>query len=356
MQKINLDLGENSYNIFIGKNYFNKIAGMIVDEFKYQKIVIVTDDNVEKLYLSDLLQGFNNLNISTFSYTVEAGEKSKSIRVLENLYQYFTECHLTRKDLIIALGGGVIGDLAGFAAATFLRGVDFIQIPTSLLSQVDSSVGGKVAVNLPQGKNLVGNFYQPKAVYIDVHVLSTLDRREFISGMAEVVKYAFIEDKTLFDDLMTYDLTSIEDHIIPIIRRCVEIKAQVVERDEKESGERMLLNFGHTIGHAIEKLTSYSKFNHGEAVGMGMVYFFRAMRARGMMTQETYDLSMALLEKYELDTYESYDIDELVEASKLDKKSDKDKLNIILLESIGKAYIKSVDFDWFREFILEGTC
>jgi len=356
MQKVKLDLNKNSYNIFIGKDYLKNISNMINDEFNYHKVIIITDSNVSELYLDILINGFDELNVINASYVVEPGEKSKSITTLDKLYQFFIENHLTRSDLVIALGGGVIGDLVGFAAATFLRGIDFIQVPTTLLSQVDSSVGGKVAVNLPQGKNLVGNFYQPKAVYIDVDVLSTLNRREFISGMAEVIKYGFIEDKELFDKLMLYNVDSIDETLVSIIRRCVEIKAQVVERDEKESNERMLLNFGHTIGHAIEKITNYSELNHGEAVGMGMVYILKAMLSTNMLTASEYELSMRLLSKYELDHFVFYDIDQIMEAVKLDKKSDRDRLNIILLEEIGVAVIKSVDFDWFKNFILEGLC
>jgi len=356
MQKIKLDLNRNSYNIFIGKEYLKNVPSMINEEFNYHKVVLVTDSNVSELYLDVLINGFNELKVVNASYIVEPGEKSKSISTLEMLYQFFIENHLTRSDLVIALGGGVIGDLVGFAAATFLRGIDFIQIPTTLLSQVDSSVGGKVAVNLPQGKNLVGNFYQPKAVYIDVDVLSTLNRREFISGMAEVIKYAFIEDRKLFDELMLYDVDSIKEMLVSIIKRCVEIKAKVVERDEKESHERMLLNFGHTIGHAIEKITNYSELNHGEAVGMGMVYILKAMISSNMLTAIEYELSMRLLSKYELDHFVLYDIEQIMEAVKLDKKSDKDSLNIIILEEIGEAVIKSVDFDWFKKFILEGLC
>lgn len=356
MQKIKLDLKENSYDVFIDSGYFNDIPTMINDSFSYHKVTIITDDHVSELYLEQIKKEFSKLNVICSEYIIPHGETSKSIEMLTNIYSHLIEHNMTRTDAIIALGGGVVGDLAGFAAATYLRGIDFIQIPTTLLSQVDSSVGGKVAVNLPQGKNLVGNFYHPSAVYIDTEVLNTLEKREFISGMAEVIKYASIKDKSLFDILISHDLDSIYSVIEEIIVKCVQTKADIVMKDEKESYERMLLNYGHTVGHAIEKYYDYQKYNHGEAVGQGMLYMLKASLKAALIDKHTYDSLVELLGVYGLLFEETYPLDILMTYIKNDKKSVKDKINIVLIKTIGESYIEKVTYDYLEKFLMEGLC
>jgi len=351
-----LDLNENSYDIFIDSGYFDNIPSMINDSFSYHKVTIITDDHVSELYLERIKKEFLKLNVICSDYIIPHGETSKSIEMLTNIYGHLIEHKMTRTDAIIALGGGVVGDLAGFAAATYLRGIDFIQIPTTLLSQVDSSVGGKVAVNLPQGKNLVGNFYHPNAVYIDTDVLNTLDRREFISGMAEVIKYASIKDKSLFDILISHNLDDVSSVIEEIIVKCVQTKADIVMKDEKESYERMLLNYGHTVGHAIEKYYDYQKYNHGEAVGQGMIYMLNASLKADLIDKSSYDSLVELLDVYGLLFKETYPIDTLMTYMKNDKKGVEDKINIVLLKTIGESYIEKVTYDYLERFLMEGLC
>jgi 3-dehydroquinate synthase len=274
MQKITVDLAERSYPIYIGTGILRDIARHVPEEKFTEEIFIITDDHVRALYGEDILRAFACLSRTPSVISVPPGEQSKSIDVLNDIYTTLIRSGATRKAAVVAFGGGVVGDLAGFAAATFIRGVPFVQIPTTVLAQVDSSVGGKVGINHRLGKNLIGAFYQPLLVYIDLSVLKTLPRRELFAGFAEVVKYGLIRDARFFDFVSRHfdaainlqDLTALEK----IIKRCCEIKADVVSRDEKESGLRAVLNFGHTVGHALEACTDYGYFLHGEAIVHGM--------------------------------------------------------------------------------------
>ena len=266
-----VDLKENSYNILIEKGLLNKLGEELKNIYFGEKIFIITDENVDKYYGSKVKDELDKIGYKTRKMVLAPGEKTKSFSTLPSIYNELLDFKLTRKELIITLGGGVIGDLGGFVASTFLRGVSFIQIPTSLLAQVDSSVGGKVAVDLEKGKNLVGSFYQPKAVFIDPDVLNTLPEKFYKDGMAEVIKYGCIKDRDFF--YMLKSLKSREEvmnNIEDILYKCCYIKKSVVERDEKDLGERMLLNFGHTLGHAIEKYYNFTGYSHGEAVAIGM--------------------------------------------------------------------------------------
>lgn len=239
-----------------------------------ERVIIITDTNVKQLYASHVHSGLTHYGFRPDSITIPAGEESKTLEIVRDVYDQLHELRCGRDIAIIALGGGVVGDLAGFVAATYYRGVPFVQIPTTLLAQVDSAVGGKVGVNVPYGKNLIGAFYQPRFVFIDTHTLTTLPERELRSGMAEVIKYGAILDEDLFDTI-TFNIDSLlqpDVTIFPvIIERCCALKASVVEQDERESGYREILNFGHTIGHALEALTGYSVFTHGEAITYGMM-------------------------------------------------------------------------------------
>jgi len=271
-KKVHVDLGERAYDILIGCDVK---PGVSLSGEKNIKALIVSDSNVDKLYGDKCQAALASAGIETMRLVVPAGEESKDIKVVTRLYDEAMKAGLDRASVIVALGGGMVGDLAGFAAATFLRGIRFLQVPTTLLAMVDSSVGGKTGVNLPQGKNLVGSFYQPIEVAADLLALKTLPEREYISGLAEVVKYGVIWDASLFK-LIEQNVQKIRqrdlDFMEGVIARCCEIKAEVVRVDEKETGVRAILNFGHTMGHALEKVCGYGRLLHGEAVAAGMVF------------------------------------------------------------------------------------
>ncbi|KMT22726.1 3-dehydroquinate synthase [Clostridium cylindrosporum] len=352
MYKLGVRLFDHSYPIYIEKGLFDEIGSYIKDVAKTKKISIVTDSNVDRLYgekLVDILQkeGFNIKKI-----VVEPGEKSKSFATFERVLNEMLDFSMTRSDLIIAFGGGVVGDLTGFVASSLLRGVDFVQIPTTLLSQVDSSVGGKVAINTNYGKNLVGAFYQPVGVYIDPNLLKTLDQRYLADGMAEVIKYGCIKDKNLFYDLLSYSEKEFDKNIEKIIYTCCNIKRIVVEKDEKDTGDRMLLNFGHTIGHAIEKYFNYESFTHGEAVALGMYMITKTAETLGDTSMGTSEVIKEILRKYSLPVLiDLKDRDKVLNAIGLDKKNIGKSLNIILLKEVGQSYIKKIQLEEIEKYI-----
>lgn len=260
------------------------------------------------------------------------------------------EAKISRSDLVIALGGGVIGDLAGFAASSYLRGVRLVQIPTSLLAQVDSSVGGKVAVDLPEGKNLVGAFYQPSLVLIDPLVLNTLKERFINDGMGEVIKYGCIKDADLFSTLESHSsFEDLKEELPAIITRCVDIKRMVVENDQFDTGERMLLNFGHTLAHTIEQHFHYRRESHGEAVAIGMYQITRIAEEKGLTPKGTAERIQKVLKTYGLPFECGLTLGTLTEAIALDKKNLNGNLNVILLHEIGDSYIEAADIQFFAE-------
>lgn len=353
MKIIEVKLKDNGYKIYIEKNIFEKIAVYLKENHENKKIVIITDKNLEKLYVEALNEIIQDKNFKTKIISIEPGEKSKSIDTLKKLYEDFTNFNLTRGDLILTFGGGVVGDLGGFAASTYLRGVPYIQIPTSLLAQVDSSVGGKVAVDLPWGKNLVGSFYQPKAVFIDPELLKTLDKRFLHDGLAEVIKYGCIRDESIFKALMSYkDDEELLDNIEKIIYTCCSIKKKVVESDEKDLGERMILNFGHTLGHAVEEYFNYSKYTHGEAVAIGMAEITRRSEELNITKIGTHNFIEKILMKYGL-PYKRIEMDKekILHTIKLDKKSSGENINLILLNKIGEGFIKKVSIREIENYI-----
>ncbi|MDD6794285.1 MAG: 3-dehydroquinate synthase [Clostridiaceae bacterium] len=345
-----VDLKENSYNIKIEKGLLNKIGKEIKSIYKGNKIFIITDDNVDEFYGEKVKNSLEGEGFIVRKLVMKAGEETKSFNSLPKIYKELLDFKLTRKELIITLGCGVIGDLGGFAAASYLRGVPFIQIPTSLLAQVDSSVGGKVAVDLPEGKNLVGAFYQPKAVFIDPEVLNTLSEKFYKDGMGEVIKYGCIKDKELFDKLdMLKSREEVMDHIEEIIYTCCNIKRIVVEKDEKDLGERMLLNFGHTLGHAIEKYYNFTGFSHGEAVSIGMYNISLISEAKGLTSKGTADRIKEILINYNL----PYQVDindnsSIIETISLDKKNMGNVLKVILLNNIGESMIYNTTPAFFK--------
>lgn len=328
------------YKILIGRGCLRRAGEEAARVFpEGTKTVVVSDSNVGPLYARTVVSSLNAAGFSASAFTFPAGEEHKRLETVQEMYADFARRGLTRSDFVVALGGGVTGDLAGFAAATWLRGIRFLQIPTSLLAQIDSSVGGKTGADLPQGKNLVGAFHQPSLVLIDPDTLSTLPDLFFADGMGEAVKYGCIRDRALFDLLAA---GGVKENPEPVISRCVDIKREYVEQDELDNGARMLLNFGHTLGHALEKLHGYRGLTHGEAVGIGMVMISRCGEAAGLTEPGTADRIAAVLSRYGLPVSDSADIAGVAEATALDKKSRGDSLNLILLRKVGDSFIHRI--------------
>lgn len=343
IQSINLP--SKQYSIMIERGLLQDVGKHIHSNYNSKKIAVVTDTNVDTIYGNILFDSLTAQGFMVTKIVIPPGEKSKSMAMLEFLYGQFLDFKISRSDLIIAFGGGVVGDLVGYAAATYLRGIRFIQIPTTLLAQIDSSIGGKVAVNLPNGKNLIGTFYHPEAVFIDPNLLNTLPLRVLRDGIGEVIKYCGISKTDLFEKLTSYEnekelLANIEG----VIATCCQIKQQVVEEDEKDTGVRMTLNFGHTIGHAIENFFNYETYTHGEAVAIGMAHITLRSEALGITTPGTAQALITLIEKYGLPTTPTeYNQQALLESITLDKKNSNNGLHIILLSEMGKALIHRIN-------------
>lgn len=347
---LTVNLGKNSYPIYIENNILSHALDYISQIFSGKKIMIVSDDNVYPHY-GDMLSQNLGTAYECFHLVLPHGESTKSFRSLPKIYSALLEAKLSRSDAIIALGGGVIGDLAGFAAASYLRGIKLIQIPTSLLAQVDSSVGGKVAVDLPEGKNLVGAFYQPSLVLIDPLVLNTLSKRFINDGMGEVIKYGCIRDAALFDTLESHSsFEDLKEELPAIIHRCVDIKRVVVEHDQFDTGERMLLNFGHTLGHTVEQYYHYERESHGEAVAIGMYQLTLLAECEGLTEKGTAERILKLLRTYELPHKCDLPLDKLLGAIKLDKKNLDNHLNIVLLHQIGDSYVYPTSVGFFEKY------
>ena len=297
--KVTVELGERSYPIHIGRNLVHQLCKEVVSRKIGSRCLLVSDRRVGKHYASAYNQALQEAGLQTAVLLVPARESSKSRRWLFSVYDAALEHDMGRSSFMIALGGGVVGDLTGFAAATYMRGIPFVQVPTSLLAMVDSSVGGKTGINLPQGKNLVGAFHQPSAVYADLDTLATLPEREYRSGMAEVIKYGVIEDAWFFNSLETNAeaLKNREMDVLErVVSRCCEIKSEVVRFDEKECGVRAILNFGHTFGHALETCCGYGTLLHGEAVSIGMMYAARlSQEVAGLHREEAERIERLLL-------------------------------------------------------------
>lgn len=331
--------------IHIESGLLARAASVIGETFSPSRIHIVSDSTVAPLYLEQLEQQFT---LPVTHTVIPAGEEHKRLSTVEGIYHDLLANGMTRKDLIIALGGGVVGDITGFAAATFLRGVSLCQIPTTLLAQVDSSVGGKTGVDMPEGKNLVGAFYQPCLVLIDPAVLATLPDQTFADGMAEVVKYGYISNREILDMVSAPDY---KKNIERIICECVRIKRDVVTIDEHDTGLRMILNFGHTIGHAAEKLGNYVDLTHGQAVAVGMV---AAMRLSAMLGNE--DLSerlIGILEHIGLPTELKYGREDIYRSLLSDKKKFGATVNFILVREPGRAEITPIGAEKLHEYVLK---
>lgn len=333
---------QNPYYVVVENGAINKVGEVISTMFKPStRVMLISETNVFPIYGEKVLYSIKKAGFEAYSFVFEAGEKHKTMDTVMQMYKAMGDAGFTRTDLVVTLGGGVTGDMGGFAAATFLRGIDFIQVPTSLLSMVDASVGGKTGIDMPFGKNLVGAFHQPRAVITDPEVLSTLPREYFIDGLGEVVKYGCIWDEKLFEDLENGTaLDNLEDTIC----KCIDCKRQLVEEDANDKGRRIILNFGHTLGHALEKLNSFSGLSHGRAVAIGMLMLTKITEALKMTEQGTSDRLEKLLKKMELPTdAPEYTIDEIIDATALDKKSTGKKLNLVIIPKIGETSVYKTD-------------
>ena len=349
MVKIKINLKYDSYYIFLKHNIFDHIIKFHKKHYTDCKAIIITDHNVKKLYLKDLTNRFSIKNITVNSYSVLNGEKSKSFKTIESIAEKIIKKGINRNDIIYAFGGGVIGDLTGFLSSILLRGIKFIQIPTTLLSQVDSSVGGKTAINSKLGKNLIGTFFQPSAVFIDPNTLNTLPKRELLAGYAEVVKYGLINDRFFFNWLnknIRDNLNLVPKNIIKIISTCVKKKAEIVRLDEKEKKIRMLLNLGHTFAHAIENELNY-KIRHGEAVSIGLLMAMKLSYNLGYATEKDFNLlenhlktSKLPIKLKDLSNKKKWSSTDILKKMQTDKKSYKGSIQFILCKGIGTAFIK----------------
>ncbi|MDR4505940.1 MAG: 3-dehydroquinate synthase [Candidatus Scalindua sp.] len=343
MKNVQLNLDKYSYQVVIEKGILSQVGTLTSKIIKPGKAVVVTDTTVESLYAKTLLESLSKTNFDVKLVSIEPGEEKKSITMAQNLYEALFDHKVDRKSTIFALGGGVIGDLTGFVAATFMRGVPFVQIPTTLLSQVDSSVGGKVAVNHPRGKNMIGCFYQPKAVFIDTDTLKTLPKEEMVAGMVEVIKYGMIRDPSFFAYLETHlpQILELDDTSLgEIVYNSCRNKAEIVEIDEKEEGIRAILNYGHTIGHALETLTSFKKYRHGEAVAIGMIYATKIAISMDLTDETVLERQETLLKRLGLSlTYHALNPHDIVRTLYQDKKTIGGKLRFVLPTKVGTVII-----------------
>lgn len=352
--KLKVNLDKESYEIIIDKDILNKSGQIISSNLNIgDKILIISDQNVYPLYGERLKNSLQEENYKVQSHIIEPGEKSKSNSELNKIYDLLLEYRFDRNSTIIALGGGVVGDLAGMAAATFMRGINFIQIPTSLLAQVDSSVGGKVAINHPDAKNIIGAFYQPEIVIIDIDLLKTLKSRDYNTGLAEVIKYGLGFNKDLFTYIEN-NITEIQqinhEVLAKLVYNCCQIKSEIVNQDEKEKGVRAKLNLGHTIGHAVEALTNYQEYTHGEAIAIGMVYESYIAESLNYIIPEEINRLKDLLGEFNLPIVipKSIKVDNLINKMKTDKKVKNNQIFLALPNSLGDTVITS---DWNEKYL-----
>jgi 3-dehydroquinate synthase len=340
---LTVELGERSYPIRLGEGTLTDVGPAVARCTGADRAALITVPGVGRRYAGRVLRSLRSAGIRAARIDVPDGDASKSLRQAARLYDALIDLGLDRGSVVVALGGGMVGDLAGFAASTYLRGIDFVQIPTTVLAMVDASIGGKVAVNLPQGKNLVGSFHQPRLVWIDVETLGSLPGRQRAAGFAEVVKAAALWDARFFaqlerqaEALMARDAK----RLLPVLERACAIKAEVVARDEREGGLRMLLNLGHTLAHAVERLSGYRRILHGEAVAMGMAYAARRSEQLGLGSAGTAQRIEALLRRFGLPTeLPAHPRRAYLEALRVDKKSRNSRIRYIGLRRIGRAEV-----------------
>jgi len=340
-----VETATQKYPIFVGYGLLDKLGEELKKVTSSHVAIVISDENVSRLYGDKVEKLLRNAGFAVNSFIVPPGEETKSINTAIDIYNFLIKKRVERDDMLIALGGGMIGDLAGFVAATYLRGIPWIQVPTSLIAMVDASIGGKVAVNHPEGKNLIGAFYQPNFVLADTRALATLPERELTSGWAEVVKYGLILDKEFFEFLESNvgRLTKLEQDVVnEAIIHSASLKAQVVSQDEKERGQRIILNYGHTIAHGLEAATRYIGFLHGEAVAIGMMGAAKLSQRLGILPASVVKRQQSLLRKFGLPTaFFGINLAEIAKATEVDKKTRAKGIRWVLLEDIGKTAIRA---------------
>jgi 3-dehydroquinate synthase len=343
--------------IIVGEGILNRLEEYF-DFSGYSSIVLITDNNVKRLYGKEVMKALGATGKRVLMFTLPVGERAKSLRIVERGYRFLLENNIDRKGLICALGGGVVGDAGGYIAATYLRGIDYIQLPTTLLAQVDSSIGGKVGVNFSGKKNIVGSFYQPRAVVCDVALLKSLPLAEMRNGLAEVIKYALAMDDRLFRILEQKGEKLTTAELRDIVVRCCRLKAGIVEVDERErSGQRAILNFGHTVGHALEAATRLRKLSHGEAVAIGMMAAARISEQLGMLEPGNVPRIEKLLLKLGLPTYcRKVNPDELITAIRFDKKTTLGETGWVLLRGIGRGIVNQPAKEGVVRKVLREIC
>ncbi len=335
----------SEYQVLIGKNLIDSAGELIREVLVPCKVAVISDDTVYSLYGETLVKALKNSGFSVVKFCFAHGESSKNLDTYANILEFLAKNELTRSDAIVALGGGVVGDIAGFVASTYLRGIKYIQVPTTLLAQIDSSVGGKTGVDLPSGKNLVGAFYQPNLVICDINALETLPKQIFNDGMGEVAKYALL-DKKVYDLIngTEYDLTT-------LVYLCIDYKRQVVEKDEFESSSRKLLNLGHTVAHGIEKLSNYS-ISHGKAVAMGISVIVEACFKKGYLAKEEYIKIKQTLVKCVEEQAVPYSIKQIAEVALVDKKRSGNHIDMVVVHGVGDCRTEKIVVNKVMEFLI----
>ncbi len=351
MQKLYYEINNRSSEIYIQEGILDHVGSYCASRFRGRKAHIVTDSTVESFYYSRIKKSFTENGFSVSLTVISPGERSKTFTSLDRVYSDLLHGGIRRNDLVVALGGGVVGDIAGFAASTFLRGTGLCQIPTSLLAQVDSSVGGKNGIDLPEGKNLIGSIYQPDVVFVDPLPLKTLTDYFFHDGMAEVVKYGFLFDNDLLNRIDCFANDNDVFVLTGIIQRCIELKMKTVVQDEQDRSTRVVLNFGHTIGHAIEKCTGYETVAHGHAVALGMLYAIQIGQNLGLTKTGVYEKCFDLLSRFSLTKSPDVSSDDLLEAIHFDKKFEEDTLRFVLLKDIEEPVVYNLSEKSLSEII-----
>lgn len=346
METVEINVSKK-YNVNIGKGLMEKSGEFLKAFPKVKKIALITDDIVDGLYSKIVEKSLTNENFGVVKYVIKNGEASKNGKNFIDILNFLAENELTRTDCVFALGGGVVGDLAGFCAATYLRGIGFIQCPTTLLAMVDSSVGGKTAIDLKAGKNLAGAFYQPDVVICDCDAVKTLPEEIFSDGCAEIIKYGAIFDEKLLSHLKekgkSFDLQK-------VVKRCVELKCETVTKDEFDLGLRQLLNFGHTIGHSIEALSNY-EISHGKAVATGMAIISKACVKSGLCEKNVSEELTEIIKKFDLPTESSYPVDDMIKIIKNDKKRKGDSITLVVPECLGKCVLKTIPVTQIKKLL-----
>lgn len=338
----------NKSEVLICKGLFENFGNYISNITQPCKVLILSDENVAKLYIKKLRENLEKSGFKVSEFIIKPGEKSKTLFTAMKIYEKMASDFISRSDMIISLGGGIVSDIAGFAAATYLRGIKFVSIPTSLLAQIDASIGGKNGVNLSFGKNLVGTFYSPKLVLVDSNLLLTLPEKELKCGIAEAIKCGCIKDEKLFE---IFENENFENNIDEVIKRSIEVKKQLAEKDEFDSGERKLLNFGHTLGHAYEFLGNFERLSHGEAVAIGMSEITKISEKFGLTKEETSKRLAEVLKKNSLPVSSNFAKKDVLKAVLHDKKISGSFIDLVVLKGIGSGFIHRISCSKINDFL-----